>query len=430
MGEKVVEVQNQIRNNANSIRDYIDELANWEAEINSIDSGLTNKTLPLSEPPPVRNPIKDSENPQAQTDEKLKRDKAKMKDYYKAWDKFDVDKELEKIEEKPTMMQAPKVMAKPQSKILIKGGNPQKDQHKPVITTKDPEVDRLKDQGNLAFSNKEYDKAIEKYAECLQRAVNPEMLVILNSNSSECFLRIKKPEQALEHAEKALDLDKKHVKSLVRRAKAKKMLGKFKSAKADLQFCLELEPNNTVIKQEIGKITAKVQMLLEDLQKTMTNKDRPSPDNLISIPVTDINNEKIEEVKKEVVVIKEQTTKAIESIAIEKLPIPKNLVEFERTWVMLSEPHKLRVYLESIPQDTISNLISKGNIESDFFMRIVNTFIDNFAEFQEYVQVYLEALKANKKFTILAKFLTKKEKTRVQELLGLIGKPNGFEIFY
>lgn len=430
MSEKVVEVQNQIRNNANSIRDYIDELANWEAEINSIDSGLTNKTLPLSEPPPVRNPIKNPENLQAQSDEKLKRDKAKMQDYYKAWDKYDVDKELEKIEEKPTMMQAPKVMAKPQSKVLIKGGNPQKDQQKLIITTKDPDVDRLKDQGNLAFSNKEYDKAIEKYAECLKRAVNSEMLVVLNSNSSECFLRIKKPELALEHAEKALEIDKKHVKSLVRRAKAKKMMGRFKSAKIDLQNCLELEPNNTAIKQEMAKITAKMQMLLEDLQKTMTNKVRQSPENLITIPVTDVNNDKIEEAKKEDVIIKEQTTKAIESIAIEKLPVPKNLVEFERTWVMLSEPRKLRVYLESISQDTAKNLISKGNIESDFLMRIVNTFIDNFTEFQEFVQDYLEALKANKKFTILVKFLTRKEKTRVQELLELIGKPSGFEIFY
>ena len=419
MGDKVVEIQNQIRNNATNIRDYMSDLSSWEAEMNSLDASLSSKTYPLSEPPPVRSSTTTDESKSSQ-DTVLKRDKTKMKDYYKAWDNFDIDSELTKLEEPGPLFQLPKVPANPQTKMLVKGGR-----------AVNSEIDRLKDQGNLEFASKDYCKALEKYQECLVKEVPNDIKIILHSNSAECYLRLKSAEQALEQAEKALRIDAKHVKSLLRRAKAKKMLGKFRNARSDLDECLVLDPNNAAVKLEKVKLEKKRVALLEEAKAKMANKARPSPDGMVSVPVAEVNAPKIEEKKEEVVARenKEQVSKAIESISVDMLSVPKNIVEFERNWVMLGDVKKLKSYLGTIDIEYVNAIFQKGNIESDFIMRIVNTFLQHFTEFQEIALGYMNAIVSLKKIAILAKFLTKKEKENIQELLRLLGNPAGFEVF-
>ena len=55
--------------------------------------------------------------------------------------------------------------------------------------------------------------------------------------------------------------------------------------------------------------------------------------------------------------------------------------------------------------------------------------LENFTDFQDIVQSYLAAIVGSKKIAVLAKFLTKKEKDKIQELLRLLGSPAGFEVF-
>lgn len=74
-----------------------------------------------------------------------------MQDYYKAWDSFDVDAELEKLEQdtpQPPQFQKPeaKPAALPRSKIVVRGGR-----------STSSELDRLKDQGRLHFIAHEYE---------------------------------------------------------------------------------------------------------------------------------------------------------------------------------------------------------------------------------------------------------------------------------
>ena len=404
MGDKIVEIQNQIRNNANSIRDYMDDLSNWESEMNQIDAAVSNKTYPLSEPPPIRSTVEVEETKSTPT--LYKRDKTNMKDYYKAWENFNIDAEIEKLDDKiPKVLKTPKVSAPPQSKIVVKGGR-----------SVNSEIDRLKDQGNLEFSAKEYNKALDKYQECLVKEVPNDVKVILFSNSAECFLRLKNPDGALDQAEKALAIDNKHAKSLLRRAKAKKMLGKFRNAKTDLEECLKIDPNNAAVKLELTKLEKKRTAMIEEAKAKMTNKSRPVPIDLISVPVQEINGTKVEEKKTDEKDLKAQTAKAIESISIDKLSVPKNLIEFERNWVMLNDKKKLRAYLDFIPIDQINAIFIKSSVESDFVMRIVNTFLENFTDFQDIVQSYLAAIVGSKKIAVLAKFLTKKEKDKIQIL--------------
>lgn len=415
MGDKVIEIQHQIRNNASSIREYIDELSNWEDEINQIDAQLANKTFPLLEPPP---PVRGTTEEKPKNEETVvyKRDKNNMKDYYKAWDSYDVDKELENLEDTPQIMKAPRVPAKANSKITVKGGR-----------SINSEVDRLKDAGNLEFASKNYLKATEKYLACLDLSVPSDVQVILHSNLSECWLRLKENHKALDSASNALQQDPKHIKSLLRRAKAKKSLAQYKSARSDLELALEIDPNNNILKQELLKLNKKVEVLISELKEKMVNRGKIPATGLISVEVEEIGNETQElkkEVKKEENSVKVKAEKAIETIALEKLPVPKNLAEFERNWAMLTDIKKLRHYLENIPEESIRSIFEKGSLESDFVMRVVNSLLNHFGELQVFALCIVQAIVGNKKFGVLAKFLTKKEKERIKELLGLLGIPS------
>jgi tetratricopeptide (TPR) repeat protein len=421
MGDKIIEIQHQIRNNANSLRDYIDELANWEEEVNQIDSKLANKTFPLIEPPPVRGVVKSEEVEKEGKEGKdsqglYKRDKNNMKDYYKAWDSYDIDKELEKLEDKPKIFQPPKVPAKPKANIIVKGGR-----------AVNSEVDRLKDAGNLEFSSGNYEKALEKYSACLDLEVPKDVQIVLLSNSAECWLRLREFQKALESASAALLVDEKHVKSLLRSAKAKKGLNMFKSAKVDLQFALSVDEKNQVLSQELAKLESKVKSLNDEVINKMVSRGKVPATGLRSVEVleTGKDEEKTEKpLKEQEKTIKEQTEKALGSVSIEMLPLPKNLVELERNWNMLTDANKLSTYLQSIPSDLLKSLFEKGNLESDFLMKVINSVLTNFLDLQTHAFPLIEALTSNKKFGVVSKFLTKKEKEKIKELLSLLGNPS------
>jgi len=88
-----------------------------------------------------------------------------------------------------------------------------------------------KDKGKRAFQRGQYKGALDCYVKAeelmggdvtgiyLVPHQRAEMVTLL-SNQAECYLRLKKYEEAIVQATKALQLDKRHGKSLLRRAKA------------------------------------------------------------------------------------------------------------------------------------------------------------------------------------------------------------------
>lgn len=88
-----------------------------------------------------------------------------------------------------------------------------------------------KEKGKRAFCRGQYKSALDFYlraeelmgGDIMGMYLVPQQraeLVTLLSNQSECYLRLKKYEEATMQATKALQLDKRHSKSLLRRAKA------------------------------------------------------------------------------------------------------------------------------------------------------------------------------------------------------------------
>jgi tetratricopeptide (TPR) repeat protein len=88
-----------------------------------------------------------------------------------------------------------------------------------------------KDKGKRAFCRAQYKSALDCYVtaeelmggDIIGMYLVPHQrteLVTLLSNQSECYIRMKKYDEAITQAAKALQLDKRHSKSLLRRAKA------------------------------------------------------------------------------------------------------------------------------------------------------------------------------------------------------------------
>ena len=125
------------------------------------------------------------------------------------------------------------------------------------------EMEKEKSKGNRAFSRGQYVSALESYLkaeELLGGAVSgiflvPDQraeLVKILSNQAECYLRMRKYEESVLQATSALQMDMRHEKSLLRRAKAlvqgsgfSKTLNStmIKRASEDLQLIVALDGN-------------------------------------------------------------------------------------------------------------------------------------------------------------------------------------------
>ncbi|KAN0060012.1 TOM (translocase of outer membrane) complex component [Thecaphora frezii] len=87
----------------------------------------------------------------------------------------------------------------------------------------------LKSLGNKAYSNRQFDKAIEHYTKAI--AAHP--MAVFYSNRAACYSNLSKPELVIPDCDEALRMDKTYVKALNRRAVAREQLGSPAEGTAD-----------------------------------------------------------------------------------------------------------------------------------------------------------------------------------------------------
>jgi hypothetical protein len=120
MDKKSFNLQKQIMDNSKNVNEYFTDLFKWEKEINQRDKILENQSKKNPVKPYKLNEIPDNNNPNKKKKDKkkeekkkdfaiLKRDTNNMKDYYKEWDKFNVDEELSSSSEEETNQQKSKI---------------------------------------------------------------------------------------------------------------------------------------------------------------------------------------------------------------------------------------------------------------------------------------------------------------------------------
>ncbi|XP_077990089.1 sperm-associated antigen 1-like [Glandiceps talaboti] len=227
----------------------------WTNEMQEKDSSLkTNPATSADEAlPPIRSGVTINTNTGEVTNNEERPfyqpspDRIRSGEYRK-WDKFDVDKEIEKLDEQESSNtpvnntsagnnKAPLI----EDTIDATGLSSQERELK---------ANREKDKGNEAFRANDYAEAEVYYSRSISLVPSPAAY----NNRALTRIRQKKFKEALEDCNVVLALEPDNVKGYMRRGVAKKGLKDYNNAKKDFQHVLSLEPNNKKAKDLLAEI--------------------------------------------------------------------------------------------------------------------------------------------------------------------------------
>ncbi|XP_061872979.1 RNA polymerase II-associated protein 3 isoform X1 [Colius striatus] len=242
---KALELQLQMKQNAEELQDFMRELESWEKDIKEVDSELRKQSGVPEEVktnlPPIRNKAfkkkkkSKSKVPSKITTEENKKNKIKSYDY-EAWGKLDVDKILEELDKEDSTHDSV---------------SPESDSEEDGIHIDAEKALAEKEKGNNYFKQGNFDEAIKCYTRGMHSdPYNP----VLPTNRASAFYRMKKFSVAESDCNLALALDKNYTKAYSRRGAARFALKNFQGAKEDYEKVLELDANNFEAKNELKKI--------------------------------------------------------------------------------------------------------------------------------------------------------------------------------
>ncbi|XP_029597696.1 RNA polymerase II-associated protein 3 isoform X2 [Salmo trutta] len=237
---KAIELQLQMRQNAEDLHNFMKDLDSWETDIKRKDEQLRTGSVGESQKslPPVRN-----------KDYKKKREKKKASDNNaktepkqarrikshddQSWDKFDVDKVLESMDKEDS--------AESNDSESEDSGVPATDQDKALAE---------KEKGSQLFKEGKYDDAIECYTRGMGAdPYNP----VLPTNRAACFFRLKKFAVAESDCNLSIALDSNYFKAFAQRGASRFAMQNYESALEDYVMVLKLDPGNLEAQNEVMK---------------------------------------------------------------------------------------------------------------------------------------------------------------------------------
>nr|XP_023019143.1 sperm-associated antigen 1 [Leptinotarsa decemlineata] len=155
---------------------------------------------------------------------------------YGAWDKYDPDTELLKMEleeeKNRKSVSKPKDQVKPKKTVTFN-----------YFTTEAEAIfysNREKEKGNEFFKTGDYVDALQCYTNSIKIKANVNNL----NNRAATFLKLKKYQEALEDCERVLNLEKNNLKARLRKAEALEKLQRFEEALESVEFVIRKDPNN------------------------------------------------------------------------------------------------------------------------------------------------------------------------------------------
>ncbi|KFQ44621.1 PREDICTED: RNA polymerase II-associated protein 3 [Nestor notabilis] len=239
---KAIELQLQVKQNAEELQDFMRELESWEKDIKEVDSELRKQSGVSEENlPPIRNKaFKKKKKSKSKVTSKITTEenkKNKIKSYdYEAWGKLDVDKILEELDKEDSTHDSI---------------SPESDSEEDGIRIDTEKALAEKEKGNNYFKQGKFDEAIKCYTRGMHfDPYNP----VLPTNRASAFYRMKKFSVAESDCNLALALDKNYTKAYARRGAARFALKNLQGAKEDYEKVLELDANNFEAKNELKKI--------------------------------------------------------------------------------------------------------------------------------------------------------------------------------
>ncbi|NXE19720.1 RPAP3 protein, partial [Ardeotis kori] len=260
---KALELQLQMKQNAEELQDFMRELETWEKDIKEVDSELRKQSgVPEENLPPVRNKAfkkkkkSKSKVPSKITTEENKKNKIKSYDY-EAWGKLDVDKILEELDKEDSTHDSV---------------SPESDSEEDGIRIDTEKALAEKEKGNNYFKQGNFDEAIKCYTRGMHSdPYNP----VLPTNRASAFYRMKKFAVAESDCNLALALDKNYTKAYARRGAARFALKNLQGAKEDYEKVLELDADNFEAKNELKKIDQALSLKENSEQKEFEDAVRP-----------------------------------------------------------------------------------------------------------------------------------------------------------
>ena len=109
-----------------------------------------------------------------------------------------------------------------------------------------------KQQGNAAFSAKDFDKAIDLFTKAIEVSETPNH--VLYSNRSACYTSLKKYEEALKDAEECIKINPTWSKGYNRKGAAEFGLGNLDAAATSYEKALELDSTNKAAKEGLEQV--------------------------------------------------------------------------------------------------------------------------------------------------------------------------------
>jgi len=258
--DKVLEVQQQVKNNASDLNDYLRDLDSWTKQMQTKDEQLiqakknkkkdtqtatrssgsgssvqSNNDLSNNDTKKERTPCKKPKmEPGVSDTAPLK--SAKPRDYSE-WDKFDVEAACEDVDKD------------------VEAGGEDSDVDEFEEQRRKVEAIAEKERGNDWLKAGNYQKAVESYSAGM--ALDPSNAV-LPANRAMALLKTSQFASAETDCTLALSIDRTYVKAFQRRAAARTGLVKLQEALQDYEEVLRLEPNNKAAANEKTKIMERI----------------------------------------------------------------------------------------------------------------------------------------------------------------------------
>ncbi|KAF8371079.1 hypothetical protein PRIPAC_77508, partial [Pristionchus pacificus] len=147
-------------------------------------------------------------------------------------------------------------------------------------TDKHEEAIKMKDEGNLAFKEKRYNKAIQLYTESLVLERNH----LVFGNRAQTFIHLAQYELALRDINEALEMEPTFLKNLNRRAKVLAHLGMYTEALADSAAILRVNPKDKAAKEDAAAWEGKENLRSVEVKQWHGGAEFIE-DEMVSIPI-------------------------------------------------------------------------------------------------------------------------------------------------
>ncbi|KAG7474950.1 sperm-associated antigen 1 [Solea senegalensis] len=219
----------------------VDELMTWQEETKNTEMSLQQQSTHdlMKEIPSIRGSTSSiSLSKTSNAKEKGNSSKRALPRDYQEWDKFDVEKECERVDGDVLQSDHPPA-------VKIKGHAKIKTEVDVSLLTQQERLllaNREKDKGNEAFRAIDYEEAVAYYSRSL--CFSP--TVAAYNNRAQAEIKLDQWHNAMTDCQSVLDLEPCNVKALLRRATVHKHMGQLHLATDDLREVLMEEPQNAV----------------------------------------------------------------------------------------------------------------------------------------------------------------------------------------